>query len=76
MMVVGNSVNGAYSEGDVIRELAADSLGMVTDSQLMQLNGGTHVSGSVPANTKIYVVWTQRQQAQDAITPAKTNTAP
>ena len=35
MMVVGNNVNGAYSEGDMIRERAADNLGMATDSQLM-----------------------------------------
>jgi hypothetical protein len=35
--------------------------------QLMQLNGGTRISVSVPANTKIYVVWTQHQKDQ---TPA------
>jgi type IV secretory pathway VirB10-like protein len=62
MMVVGNNVNGAYSESDMIRERAADNLGMATDSQLMQLNSGTHISVSVPANTKIYVVWTQHQK--------------
>jgi hypothetical protein len=52
MMVVGNNVNGAYSEGDMIRERAADNLGMATDSQLMQLNSGTHVSISVPATPR------------------------
>jgi hypothetical protein len=46
----------------MIRERAADNLGMATDSQLMQLNSGTHISVSVPANTKIYVVWTQHQK--------------
>ena len=76
MMVVGNNVNGAYSEGDMIRERAADNLGMATDSQLMQLNGGTHVAVSVPANTKIYVVWTQHQKGPDASATAKVTTAP
>jgi len=76
MMVVGNNVNGAYSESDMIRERAADNLGMATDSQMMQLNGGTHVSVSVPANTKIYVMWTQHQKGSDASAAAKANTAP
>jgi hypothetical protein len=58
-MLVGNNVNGAYSESDMIRERAADNLGMAGDSQLMQLNSGSRLTVSVPANTKIYVVWTQ-----------------
>jgi hypothetical protein len=66
MIVLGDNVNGAYSESEMIRERAADNLGMATDSQLMQLNNGTHIgthiSVSVPANTKIYVVWTQHQK--------------
>jgi len=76
MMIVGNNVNGAYSESDMIRERAADNLGMATDSQLMQLNSGTHISVSVPANTKIYVVWTQHQKGSEASAAAKANTAP
>jgi hypothetical protein len=76
MMVVGNNVNGAYSESDMIRERAADNLGMATDSQLMQLNSGTHISISVPANTKIYVVWTQHQKGPAASATTKANTAP
>jgi hypothetical protein len=71
-----NNVNGAYSESDMIRERAADNLGMATDSQLMQLNGGTHISVSVPANTKIYVVWTQHHKGPDASTTAKAHTTP
>jgi hypothetical protein len=76
MMVVGNNVNGAYSESDMIRERAADNLGMATDSQLTQLNSGTHISVSVPANTKIYVVWTQHQKGLDVSATSKANTAP
>jgi type IV secretory pathway VirB10-like protein len=76
MMVVGNNVNGAYSESDMIRERAADNLGMAADSQLMQLNGGTRISVSVPANTKIYVVWTKHQKGPDASATANANTAP
>ena len=61
-MLVGNNVNGAFSEADMMRERAADNIGMAADSQLMQMNASTHVSVSVPANTKIYVVWTQHQK--------------
>ena len=75
-MVVGNNVNGAYSEGDMIRERAADNIGMATDSQLMQMNGGTHISVSVPANTKIYVVWTQHAKGPDSSATAKGSAAP
>jgi hypothetical protein len=60
----------------MIRERAADNLGMATDNQLMQLNGGTHISVSVPANNKIYVVWSQHQKGPDSSAAARANTAP
>jgi hypothetical protein len=66
-MLVGNNVNGAYSESDMIRERAADNLCMAGDSQLMQLNSGSRLTVSVPANTKIYVVWTQRERVRQAL---------
>ena len=49
----------------MILERAADNLVMATEIQLMQLNGGTHISVSVPANTKIYVVWTQHRKGPE-----------
>ncbi len=73
-MLVGNNVNGAYSESDMIRERAAENIGMAGDSQLMQLNSGTHLTVSVPANTQIYVVWMRHAKgsekaARTSITP-------
>ena len=73
-MLVGNNVNGAYSESDMIRERAADNLGMAGDSQLMQLNSGSRLTVSVPANTKIYVVWTQ--DANESEKAARASAAP
>ena len=73
-MLVGNNVNGAYSESDMIRERAADNLGMAGDSQLMQLNSGSRLTVSVPANTKIYVVWTQHAKESEKV--ARAFTAP
>ena len=71
-MLVGNNVNGAYSESDMIRERAAENIGMAGDSQLMQLNSGSHLTVSVPANTKIYVVWTRHAKAAEKVTRAST----
>jgi type IV secretory pathway VirB10-like protein len=73
-MLVGNNVNGAYSESDMIRERAADNIGMAGDSQLMQLNSGSRLTVSVPANTKIYVVWTQHAKESEKV--ARSFTAP
>jgi type IV secretory pathway VirB10-like protein len=73
-MLIGNNVNGAYSESDMIRERAADNLGMAGDSQLMQLNSGSRLTVSVPANTKIYVVWTQHAKESEKV--ARASAAP
>jgi type IV secretory pathway VirB10-like protein len=73
-MLVGNNVNGAYSESDMIRERAADNVGMAGDSQLMQLNSGSRLTVSVPANTKIYVVWTQHEKESAKV--ARASAAP
>ena len=73
-MLVGTNVNGAYSESDMIRERAADNIGMAGDSQLMQLNSGSRLTVSVPANTKIYVVWTQHAKESEKV--ARASAAP
>jgi hypothetical protein len=49
----------------MMRERASDNIGMAADTQLMQMNANTHISVSVPANTKIYVVWTQHEKGTD-----------
>jgi hypothetical protein len=59
---------------DMIRERAADNIGMAGDSQLMQLNSGSRLTVSVPANTKIYVVWTQHAKESEKV--ARAFTAP
>jgi hypothetical protein len=59
-MLVGSNVNGAYSEADMIRERAAANIGTAGDTQLQIMNADTHLVVAVPANTKIYVVWTAR----------------
>lgn len=61
-MLVGNNNSGAYSMSDSIRERAADNIGMASDSQLMMMNANTHITVSVPANTRIYIVWTARSK--------------
>lgn len=59
-MLVGNNNSGAYSMSDAIRERAADNVGMAGDAQLTMMNADTHITVSVPANTRIYIVWTSR----------------
>ncbi len=59
-MLVGNNNSGAYSMSDAIRERAPDNVGMAGDAQLMMMNANTHITVSVPANTRIYIVWTSR----------------
>jgi len=66
-MLVGNNNSGAYSMSDAIRERAADNIGMAGDAQLMMMNANTHITVSVPANTRIYIVWTSRPKP----TPSK-----
>jgi type IV secretory pathway VirB10-like protein len=75
-MLVGNNVNGAFSEGDMMRERASDNIGMAADTQLMQMNANTHISVSVPANTKIYVVWTQHEKGTGLSTAANAVATP
>jgi hypothetical protein len=47
---------------------------MAGDSQLMQLNSGSRLTVSVPANTKIYVVWTQH--GKESAKVARASAAP
>ncbi len=52
-MLVGNNVNGAFSEGDTMRERASDNIGMAADTQLMQTNANTAYQCVSAANTNI-----------------------
>jgi hypothetical protein len=60
----------------MMRERASDNIGMAADTQLMQMNANKHFSVSVPANTKIYVVWTQHQKGTGSSTAANAVATP
>ena len=61
-MLIGTNMSGAYSPSDQIRERAAENIGTASNDQVMQLDQNTHISVSVPANTKIYVIWTEHRK--------------
>jgi type IV secretory pathway VirB10-like protein len=61
--VAGNNSSAAFSEGDMLRERLAENIGTAGDSEVMRLNANSRVVVSVPADTKIYVVFTKHQQS-------------
>jgi hypothetical protein len=60
--VAGNNTSGAFSEDDMLRERLAENVGTAGDSEVMNLNANSRVVVSVPADTKIYIVFTKREQ--------------
>ncbi len=60
--VAGNNTGGAFSEGDILRERLAENIGAAGDSEMMSLNANSRVVVSVPADTKIYVVFTKHER--------------
>ncbi len=60
--VAGNNTSAAFSEDDMLRERLAENVGTAGDSEVMSLNANSRVVVSVPANTKIYVVFTKHEQ--------------
>ena len=60
--VAGNNTSGAFSEGDMLRERLAQNIGTAGDSEVMSLNANSRVVVSVPADTKIYVVFTKHER--------------
>jgi len=61
-MLVGNNTSTAFSEDDLLRERIAENAGTAGDSELMNLNAISRVVVSVPADTKIYIVFTKHEQ--------------
>jgi Bacterial conjugation TrbI-like protein len=59
--VAGNNTGGAFSEDDMLRERLAENIGTAGDSEVMSLNANSRVVVSVPADTKIYVVFTKHE---------------
>lgn len=60
--VAGNNTSAAFSEDDMLRERLAENIGTAGDSEVMSLNANSRVAVSVPADTKIYVVFTKHEQ--------------
>ena len=61
--VAGNNSSAAFSESDMLRERLAENIGTAGDSEVMTLNANSRVVVSVPADTKIYVVFTKHEQS-------------
>jgi type IV secretory pathway VirB10-like protein len=66
-MIVGNNTSSAFSEDDLIRERIAENAGTAGDTELMNLNSNSRVVVSVPADTKIYIVFTKHEQAPSTL---------
>jgi Bacterial conjugation TrbI-like protein len=62
--LVGNNSSAAFSEGDLLRERISENIGDAGDSELMSLNLTSRVVVSVPADTKIYIVFTKHDESQ------------
>jgi hypothetical protein len=65
--VAGNNTSAAFSEDDMLRERLAENIGTAGDSEVMNLNANNHIVVSVPADTKIYVVFTKHEQTPAAL---------
>jgi hypothetical protein len=61
--VAGSNSSAAFSEDDMLRERLGENIGTAGDSEVMSLNANSRVVVSVPADTKIYVVFTKREQS-------------
>lgn len=60
--VAGNNTSAAFSEGDMLRERLAENIGTAGDTEIMSLNANSRVVVSVPADTKIYIVFTKHTE--------------
>jgi type IV secretory pathway VirB10-like protein len=65
--VAGNNTSAAFSENDMLRERLAENIGTAGDSEVMALNASSRIVVSVPADTKIYVVFTKHEQTPAAL---------
>jgi len=66
-MLVGNNSGAAFSEGDLLRQRVAENVGNAGDSELMSLNATSRIVVSVPADTKIYIVFTKHDESQTGL---------
>jgi hypothetical protein len=64
--IAGNNSSAAFSEDDMLRERLAENIGTAGDSEVMNLNANSRIIVTVPADTKIYVVFTKHQEKNSA----------
>ena len=60
--IAGNNSSAAFSEDDMLRERLAENIGTAGDSEVMNLNANSRIVVTVPADTKVYVVFTKHQE--------------
>ena len=65
--VAGNNSSGAFSEDDMLRERLAQNIGTAGDTEIMSLNASSRLVVSVPADTKIYIVFTKHEQSSSEL---------
>lgn len=61
--IAGNNTSAAFSEEDMLRERIAENIGTAGDAEIMNLNANSRIVVSVPADTKIYVVFTKHERS-------------
>ncbi len=71
--VAGNNTSAAFSEDDMLRERLAENIGTAGDSEVMNLDANSRVVVSVPADTKIYIVFTKHEQAPSTVHKVSTS---
>ena len=65
--VAGNNTSAAFSEEDILRQRLAENIGSAGDSEVMRINANSRIVVFVPADTKIYVVFTRHEQTPAAL---------
>lgn len=65
--VAGNNTSAAFSEDDMLRERLAENIGTAGDSEVMSVNANSRIVVSVPADTKIYIVFTKHEQSPSTL---------
>jgi hypothetical protein len=68
--VAGNNTGAAFSEDILLRERLAENIGAAGDSEVLSLNANNRVV-SVPADTKIYIVFTKQAQTPSELHKAQ-----
>jgi hypothetical protein len=59
--VAGTNSSAAFSEQDILRQRVAENIGTAGDTEVMNLNSNSRVVFSVPADTKIFIVFTKHE---------------